>query len=604
MIPRASRSQFRFTAIAPVVAILLNTALAPPAHGIEPVKLAGALEGSVSDDSGKPQMGAVVQIYDRQENLRGRILTDEEGFFIFAGLMPDTYSVRVTLATFLPAIRNQIQIQAGRSSLLDISLSGLFSSVRILPLSPRAGGVASDDWKWVLRSSSSTRPVFRYLPRDPSVLVSAANRPAIFSDSQGLVSFSAGDSNGLGSVGELGTAFAFASTLRGSNQVEFAGDVGYGVSADAPNSAIRASFSHAFGAVSPQVSVIMRQLYVPRLETNGAPGLPPLRSMAVNLGDHTQVSDALAVEYGIEFDTLSFVDHMHYFSPYARLTYNLRGEDGGDYGTFAVTYTSGNARPELGAERAADAHDDLPREVAALAALAPVTLRNGEAQVQRGENYEIAYSRQMGSRRVRVSGYRESVQNGSLMLAGAEGNAFPGEVIPDLYTNSLLFNSGNYHTMGYTAAVTQDFGDRYQVTVTYGSVGVLTPRGTLDNVESADELRGLIRPGQRTAAGVRAAAIAPHTGTHLVASYEFVAANAATAGHLYATSSDGVEPGLNLTLRQPIPAVLGLPFRMEASVDLRNLLAEGYLPITLADGGKLLLVHTPRSLRGGVNFRF
>jgi hypothetical protein len=42
---------------------------------------------------------------------------------------------------------------------------------------------------------------------------------------------------------------------------------------------------------------------------------------------------------------------------------------------------------------------------------------------------------------------------------------------------------------------------------------------------------------------------------------------------------------------------------MEASADLRNLLAQGYLPLS-AGGQRLLLVQTPRSVRGGLSFIF
>ena len=94
------------------------------------------------------------------------------------------------------------------------------------------------------------------------------------------------------------------------------------------------------------------------------------------------------------------------------------------------------------------------------------------------------------------------------------------------------------------------------------------------------------------------------SGTHFVASYEIMDNHAATAGHLYSTDSQQPEPGLNFAVRQPIPVMLGLPFRMEATIDVRNLLAEGYLPVSLPDGSQLLLVHTPRSVRGGVNFSF
>jgi hypothetical protein len=43
---------------------------------------------------------------------------------------------------------------------------------------------------------------------------------------------------------------------------------------------------------------------------------------------------------------------------------------------------------------------------------------------------------------------------------------------------------------------------------------------------------------------------------------------------------------------------------VELTADLRNLLAQGYLPLGTADGQRILLVETPRAFRGGVNFIF
>jgi hypothetical protein len=61
---------------------------------------------------------------------------------------------------------------------------------------------------------------------------------------------------------------------------------------------------------------------------------------------------------------------------------------------------------------------------------------------------------------------------------------------------------------------------------------------------------------------------------------------------------------LNLYIRQPIPGFGMLPWRMEATADLRNMLAQGYLPINMSNGQQLLLVESPRSFRGGISFIF
>ena len=47
-----------------------------------------------------------------------------------------------------------------------------------------------------------------------------------------------------------------------------------------------------------------------------------------------------------------------------------------------------------------------------------------------------------------------------------------------------------------------------------------------------------------------------------------------------------------------------IPVRMEASAEMRNLLAEGYMPFAMRDGRQVLLMHTPRSFRGGLSFIF
>jgi hypothetical protein len=60
-------------------------------------------------------------------------------------------------------------------------------------------------------------------------------------------------------------------------------------------------------------------------------------------------------------------------------------------------------------------------------------------------------------------------------------------------------------------------------------------------------------------------------------------------------------PGLNICVRQPLP---GFARRVEATADIRNMLAQGYLPMGMVSGQQLMLVETPRSLRGGLAFIF
>ena len=73
--------------------------------------------------------------------------------------------------------------------------------------------------------------------------------------------------------------------------------------------------------------------------------------------------------------------------------------------------------------------------------------------------------------------------------------------------------------------------------------------------------------------------------------------------HYYVTQKAYPEPGLNIHLSQPIPSFPGLPGRLEANLDLRNVMAQGYLPLSVA-GRRAIMTQNPRALRGGLSFIF
>ena len=568
------------------------------------IQLTGAIGGRVSDPLGTPQMGAVVALYNRQDRVFEKVYTNELGEFRFAGLTPDTYSVRVTLATFLPAFKRGILVQPGMRSVLNVNLNSLLSTIQ-LQYPTADNGLMSDDWKWVLRSATATRPVLRFLGEIGNNNPGAPARSAAFSDTRGIVRVSAGEGSlvtGTGNQANLGTTFAVATSLYGSNQFQLAGNLGYGSLTGIPTAAFRTSYSRDVAGGSPELSLTMRQLLMPARMGAALAGnesaLPMLRTMSAAFSDSTEVADNVTLSYGVTMDAVSFVDHLNYFSPYARLTYSTKGG-----GQLDFTFTSGNARPDLAGDQAPDA--DLQRGLNNLAVFPNVSLLGGRAKVQRGEEYEAAYSRKVGSRNYQISAYRESVSNQALSIVAPVGLYSGTDVLPDLFTGNSIFNVGNYQSSGYMAAVTQNVGDHITATFMYGSMGGLTA----DNRElvstSPDELRSMIRTGRMQAATSRITATAPHAGTHMIASYQWTDTHRwAIPGNVYSTQALRADPGLNIYIRQPIPAPAGLPWRMEATADLRNLLAQGYLPLGMAGGQTVLLMETPRCFRGGLSFIF
>src|SRR5437870_3446299 len=279
--------------------------LTPALQAGESISLSGQILGEVRNSNGVSQMGAAVSLYNRYDELVRRALSNQDGKFVFDSLSPDVYSIRVSLASFVPALRRNIPVLAGSENLLKIQLNSALSSVELIPLSSAEGALMSDSWKWVLRSSHATRPVLRLTPQTSSSRHAVAS---LFSDTTGLLRLSAGDSDALSGVTQdLGTAFVLATSVNGSSRVHVSGNVGY-ASSGLPSAGFRTTYRrNADGQSGPQVALTVRQNYLPSLMGSGAPGsdTPVLRTATISSFDTMDIADLIHLEYGFSVESVS-----------------------------------------------------------------------------------------------------------------------------------------------------------------------------------------------------------------------------------------------------------------------------------------------------------
>ena len=587
---------------------------APAAFSAEPVQLAGSLAGVVRDSTGVPQMGAAVYLFNRSERLILQTITNDRGMFGFSLLTPDLYSVRVSLASFVPAMKQKIAVQPGMQSLLYVNLASVLSSVELVYVAPGQGALMSDDWKWTLKASTATRPVLRVLPdqsaSDPNKRDQAVG--SVFTDTRGLLKVSAGDPGSLGGTSsqtDLGTAFALATSVLGRNQLQLSGNVGYSAHGGTPAAGFRTSYRREGGG--PEISVTMQQVSLPAraslVELTGpALGVPALRTMDVSIKDRIAISDELHLDYGMSLNSVSFLDHLNYLSKFARLTYDV-----GKMGDVQVAYSSGAPPAQLlvEEEHPGETHvrgdqTALAEDLAAVSILPRLSLLNGRTAVQRSQDLEIGYEKRLRATIFNLTGYRETVTNAAMTIAAPFGDAFAiGDVLPDISDKSSILNIGSFQRTGFAAAVTQALGDRLEVGASFGRGGALALADHGMAVETADQLRSNTHTAQRFWASARASTTLPLVGTQITGSYQWTDYSTIMPTHFYLTQSTYPEPGLNIRVRQPIPSFPGIPGRLEATAELRNGLAQGYLPIS--DGTqRVLLIQQPRALRGGLSFIF
>src|SRR5580658_11164101 len=118
--------------------------LAPDVRAGSGALLSGDVRGDVRNSAGIAQMGAAVFLYNRYDQLIQQALTTENGTFVFAGLAADTYSIRVSLASFVPVVQRNIAVVSGSESLLKVNLSTLYSNIELAPPSAAPGALMSD----------------------------------------------------------------------------------------------------------------------------------------------------------------------------------------------------------------------------------------------------------------------------------------------------------------------------------------------------------------------------------------------------------------------------------------------------------------------------
>ena len=148
----------------------------------------------------------------------------------------------------------------------------------------------------------------------------------------------------------------------------------------------------------------------------------------------------------------------------------------------------------------------------------------------------------------------------------------------------------------------RDWGRGWSTWFGGGNTGTLAPDAA--SVTSAGEVRRVLRSVRRNWVAMRVTGVVPGAGTRFVASYLHTDNGTALAAHRYLTQSYSPEVGLNVQVRQPLPRLGLWSGRLEAIVELRNALSQGAAGLDTGAGQRLLLMPSPRTLRGGLAFIF
>ena len=535
----------------------------------------GSISGYVRNASGIPQMGAVVEVLGSAARTL-KFFTDEHGFYSAAGLIPGLYSVKVSAPSFLPALRERVGLHPGSSVIVNVTLSTLFEAIQ---LTPRRGVGDEDDWKWTLRAASN-RPILRMLDDGSPVVASQAEKDD--HDLKGSLSFVAGSpSEGYGGSSDMSTGFSVEHSIFSSGTLSLHGNVGYG--SGSPTAVLRTSYSHKLANGSePEVAFTIRRLASPGVNLRNA----TLQALALTTSDEFSFGNILELKFGSELQTIQFMGRVNAFRPFGSADLHLSPNTVLEY-----QYASAlpNSRLEKGFDSApADLTESEPR----------VSIADFAPSLQKAHHQEVSLSRRLGKNNLQVAVYSDRVANPA--LTGVGDMAANSEILPDLYSGTFTYQGRDLQTRGLRVVLQRKLAADLTATLDYAYGGVLDLART--DVELQDA-RQWLDVERRHAVAAKLSGTVPHAQTHWIASYRWVNGQALTPVDMFNSSAGQADAYLNLFVRQPIP--LGfLPWRMEAVIDIRNLMAQGYVPVVGQDGRTVYLVQSARAVRGGVAFTF
>jgi hypothetical protein len=550
----------------------------------------GAISGTVKDSSGTPQMGALVEIFTSAATLGSTVITDARGVYSVENLPPGKYQLRVSAVSFVTAWRENVSLRAGARVLVDVTLNTIAEALLAMP--PRRSATSKpDDWHWTLRSSAN-RPVLRVVAANDDQSDDSASQPASTAGEKpenrslkARVAFIAGsEAEGFGGSGDMTTAFSLEKSLFSDGTFSFAGNIGS--AAGDPAGILRASYSHDFGPGShPTFTVTYRRFAAPGVAVENS----PYAAIEMNTSDTMSVADFLDLQYGAAVQSLEFAKRIMAVRPYGAVTAHLSPN-------LILEYRYATAEPD---SRFAKGFDSAPAD---LSESGPrMALADGMPNVEHARHQEVSVSRRFGRTSVQLAEYVDNVRNAVLTGAG-DPSSYSDDVLPDVYSGTFSYAySGSLNTTGTRIVVERKLWEEISATIDYSTGGAVSAEfmpGSWQNLPQA------LATTRQHSVGAKVDGYIPVSGTRWIASYKWTSGNTLSAVDAFNASPGQTDPYLSIFVRQPLPGMSFMPGKMAALVDLRNLLAQGYLPVMGPDGRTVYLVQSARSLRAGLAFTF
>jgi hypothetical protein len=534
------------------------------------------ISGLVSDSSGIPQIGAVVQLLRPDMSVIATVYTSSHGRFSFSSVLPGKYAVKAMGTSFLPSLREDVRVHS--STVVNLTLNTLYEVMQWLPAEPRDGNSKSDDWAWTLRSAAN-RPLLRWLEDGPLVVV------ADKSGNHRRLKARLMATGQAGTFGENGERITFETEDTPSNSRELLARVDFEPNSDAGMESML-GFRQELGYAGSVQSVAAVAIH-PEIEGAGAAGISEAgfqTSEIIRLGDEFEAevgAEQVAAGFGRQFPKTIMAA-----LPFASAAWKR--------GDATLSYRMTTVVPSMRPEDADQAASILPA----------MSVRDGNLVLQTGMHQEIGWERSTGDSQIAVLFYADRMDNPILeAMARMTSDAAP-EIASDALidrTSGILRTAGpGFSTAGFMATAEHALPGANRVRLSFANGDALVMPASRRPMMFGAVLASA-HPRRAAMYSISLSGTLEGTGTRWHASYRWQPDDTVTPVASFAKNAS--EPFFNVHLRQPVTR-RERSRSLDVMVDVHNLLAQGYRPYVLSDGSLLMFAQDQRSFSGGLAFTF
>jgi hypothetical protein len=528
----------------------------------------GSVSGLVRDSAGVPQIGAQVQLLRPDQSIVTSAYTNAQGRYSIATILPGRYAVKAMGTSFLPSLRENVHVRGGQT-VVNLTLNTLYEVMQWLPAEPKASGAKNDDWEWTLRSAAD-RPLLRWLEDGPLVVVSDGRNSTPRLKARLMATGQAGT---FGEGGERITA-SLQDTPQNSRellaQVEFSPNTNAGM-----ESMLGFSQDLGFaGSVQSVAAVAVR----PDLEGAGSGGV---QQAALESEETIRLGDMLSARVGATESLVRTSDGVA-AEPLPFVNTDVHS------GKSTVSYRLATMIPE---------HENTE------GAMPRISGRGGKIAVEHGVHHEIGWERRFDKTGMAVRVYSDKIYNPALEARahwGPSSGAAENGVLYDPLSGLARVSGESFSSTGVVADVERELPGDTQVQASYANGRAIVmpalPLSQLSQVISS------ARPRRVQTYAISLSGTLEGSGTHWRASYRWQPDDSVTEVAPYTLAA--LAPYLNLRVYQKLHQSREGSSRLEALLEVQNLLAQGYHPYLLGDGSTLIFAQNQRALRAGVAFTF